>query len=265
MKPQHVNFPHDVVGIPRHFDPDHYLDSVEQMICADEIVNALKMLDMFPGYYRDNMPPRALEIKKRVYQQLMNTTEYATDSSESQAESEAWHKTPLADQWQKPHFNPRGPIMVDLVTKINDQGLIAEIHELGPANGWLPAALTKLGLKFHHYGYGIDGVKYSGYIGNLSKKQTIFCCFEVIEHLWNPDDIYHYYSKAVESADHILIGCPKYTLFGGLSNWDSRMLGHIRTYTPSELYQFCAKHWPGYSWQLNDSNMMVVQGRKNEI
>jgi hypothetical protein len=86
----------------------------------------------------------------------------------------------------------------------------------------------------------------------------------VIEHLWNEDDIYHYYAKSGMDADIVMLSTPKYTLYGGLNQWHSRELGHLRTYTPKDLLAFASKHWPTLQWTFFDADMMLVVGQKHD-
>ena len=268
MKPYDINLPYDATGKPKHFDPNHYLDSVEQMICADELVTALYMLEHMPGYYRDNIPVRAIEIKKKLYRQLMTVEDYVFDVEERQDNNEIIHKTPLQDQHTLRHFFPRAPITIEIVEQLNKAGYVANITEVGPANYWLPAALNKLKLEYTYCAHSIsavaNGISLEDKKDELTNKpaKNMFICFETIEHLWNPDDIYHYYAKHDFDADVILLSTPKYVLYGGLPNWDRRPLGHVRTYTPTELVEFAKKHWLGYKWTLHDSDMMVLVGMK---
>lgn len=264
MKPSEVNFPDSVenVGRPIHFDPDHYLDSVEQMIAADEIVTALYMLDHLPGYYRDHIPQRALDIKSTLYRQIMSVYDYANDKDEIKENNEKI-RGPLHLQWNTDHYKPRGELIVNLVKEVNERGKLPVIFEFGAANKWIPAALKDLNLDHRYFGMGITSIEETLLINEKKTDiEVIFCCFETIEHLWNPDDIFHAYVKCGIEADHVLIGCPKYTLYGGMPNWDSRQLGHIRTYTPKELHDFCLKHWHGYSWFSYQAHMMVMKGTK---
>jgi hypothetical protein len=256
-----------MMGKPLHFDPDHYLDSVEQMIRADEIVSALWMLDNMPGYYRDNKPQRALDIKKKIYQQLMTVVDYASDGDETKEASEDFSKVPLEEYYRQPHCSPRGVITVGLVQSLNLDGYSANIVELGPANYWLPTALKSLNCDFTYEGYSINPLVKSPIETIKSDKpiKNIFVCFEVIEHLFSPDDIYHFYCKSKMDADYVLMSTPKYTLMGGLPDWDTRTLGHIRTYTPTEFVKFGTTHWHGLSWQIIDSDMMVLVGSKQQL
>lgn len=253
------------MSAPKFFVLDIYLDAVEQMIKADEIKFALTMLDNLPGYYRDNVPERAKEIRSLIYQQCMTVQEYVNDREELIERSEVHHGVPLAEMWKAPHFCPRGPIIMDIVKKINAEGFCANIVEVGPYNYWLHA-----GLKAENCDYIYTPISVNPHIKdpNTTKVETdkpikhIFVCFEVIEHLWNEDEIVHYFYKTQMDPDYVLISTPKYTCGGGLPNWKHRILGHVRTWTPSELTLYCRKHWPTLQWFFYDSDMMVSIGTK---
>jgi hypothetical protein len=259
--------PENAPGRPRHFMPDFYLDAVEQMIAADEIERALWMLDNMPAYYRDNVPVRALEIKRQVYQQLMSTVDYIRDMSEVKGNSEEIHGCPLHEQWATAHFHPRGPIAIQVVNELNAEGFAADIVEFGPANYWLPAALKYHNVNFNYRAFSINPFAQCPVEPRHIEgpKKQIFCAFEVIEHLWHEDDIFHYYAKFGIDADIVMLSTPKYTLYGGLKDWQSRELGHLRTYTPKELLQFAAKHWPTLQWTFFDADMMLIVGQKPDL
>jgi hypothetical protein len=259
---QHL--PNLPIGYPACFSIDNYLDVVEQVICADEIQNAFWMLDHMPGYFRDNPPERALEIKRKLYRQLMTVEDYCGDEHELEDKSVEDHAGyPLKDHWNLEHYWPRGHIIVERVKALNEQGCCADIYEFGPANYWVYHSLLGQGLDFKYHCSSIGKAKkVEKNDCKLEKTKQVFICFEVIEHMWSPDDIFHYYFKAGLDADIILMSTPKYTLFGGLPGWDSRPLGHIRTYTPNELLNFVTKHCPKYSYKIFDANMMVLEGTK---
>jgi hypothetical protein len=252
------------VGFPACFSIDNYLDVVEQVICADEIQNALWMLENMPGYYRDNVPERAKEIKRKLYKQLMTVADYVGDESEIEANSAKDHGDyPVKDHWNLEHYWPRGHIIVEKVKALNAEGFCANIYEFGPANYWVYHSLLGLGLDFTYDCFSIGKEKKKLKTDSKpDKSKNIFICFEVIEHLWNPDDIYHAYANKGFDADIILMSTPKYTLFNGLSNWEERPLGHIRTWTPTEFTRFAVKHWPEFKYQVYDAAMMVLEGNK---
>jgi len=257
-----------IIGKPKYFDLDTYLNAVESMICADEIKFALIMLDNLPGYYRDNYPKRADTIRGLIYEQCMTVQDYVNDKSESIEQSEIHHKQIVSKQWKESHFYPRGQVTIDLVRDLNNQGFTANIIELGPYNYWLPLGLQDEGLDFIYTPISVNThIKCPVKTKTESDKPTkdIFICFEVIEHLWNEDEIVHYFYKTQIDPDFVLISTPKYTCGGGLPNWDKRTLGHIRTWTPTELTNYCRKHWPKLNWYFVDSSMMVSIGSKEKV
>jgi len=257
-----------IPGLPKYFYVDLYLDAVESMICADEIKFALTMLDNMPGYYRDNPPKRVKEIRAKIFEQCMTVQDYVNDRDELIEKSEKYHEAELKDHWKSPHFQPRGAIIVDLVQKLNAKGFCANIVELGPYNYWLPAGLKDQGLDFIYTPMSVNPFVKNPIENKVETDkpvQNIFICFEVIEHLWNEDEIIHYFYKTQMDPDFVLISTPKYTCGGGLPNWDTRQLGHIRTWTPNELTAFCRKHWPSLNWYFFDHSMMVSIGSKEVV
>ena len=255
-------------GFPRYFNIDTYLDAVESMICADEIKFALTMLDNMPGYYRDYIPDRARQIRAKIYEQCMTVQDYINDRDESIEKSEKDHKCKLKDMWKAPHFTPRGSIIMDIVKKENDKGNCVNIVELGPYNYWLPVGLDSEGCDFIYTPMSVNStIKCPIETKTSSDKpiKNIFVCFEVIEHLWNEDEIVHYFYKTQMEPDYVLISTPKYTCGHGLFNWQYRTLGHIRTWTPQELTTYCKKHWPELNWFFYDHAMMVSIGCKESL
>lgn len=256
------------IGLPRYFDVNLYLDAVESMICADEIKFAISMLDNLPGYYRDHVPARAKDIRSRLYGQCMTVQDYINDREELIERSEVHHKAPIKDHWRLPHFSPRGELIVNIVRDLNAEGFCVNIVELGPYNYWLPIGLADQNLDFIYTPISINPhVKSQISTKTTSDKpiKNIFICFEVIEHLWFEDEIVHYFYKTQMDPDFVLISTPKYTCGNGLFNWDSRVLGHIRTWTPGELTTWCRKHWPDLDWFYVDSQMMVMVGQRKSV
>jgi hypothetical protein len=72
----------------------------------------------------------------------------------------------------------------------------------------------------------------------------------------------HTAAKQGVDWDVVLLSVPKYTMGGGLPDWDTRRLGHVRTWTPSEFLEFANRHWPNRTWQLYPEFSMVLVGRK---
>lgn len=255
------------VGKPKYFNVDLYLAAVEEMLNADELERALWMLDNLPGYYRDNVPQTVIVMKKRIYRQLMDVHDYLSDKHESGEKRD--HDIPVEDLIDREFCWPRGPIVEYRVNEYNLGGEIPLIVELAPADYWLPKGLAKKGKNFFYHGVSINKKaeerakdELLGYWTKQTETAKIFCCFETIEHLWNPDDIFHTFTRLNLDPEYIFLSTPKYTCFGGVPNWHERTLGHLRTYTPGEFLSFAKKHWPNYEWTYQDAPLMVIQGKK---
>lgn len=254
-------------GKPNKFNPELFCDVAEQLIESDEIERAIWMLDNMPGYYRENPYQRAIDIKKRIFKVLMSTEDYASDVAE--------HNEQEVEMIMGSFFTyPRYDILSALLIEYNQQGKKPHVFEFGPASFWLPRLLKKHNINFAYTHRTINrsaSKHFQGWLetnpieasDNMTSEPKIFVCFEVIEHLWNTLDIAHFYEKFGIIADHIFMSTPLNTLLGGHPDkWDSRELGHLRTYTKQEFLEFVFKTFPGYQWQLTPAQMMVLRGDK---
>lgn len=255
------------LGRPIHFSLESYIETIIGFIRADEIQSALWLLDNPPGWYRDNYPPELTKIRNTIYQNTYDQIEYATDDEEADCAREFGEA-----QWDNGYMFPRAEVVASLVDKISDEMKIPWIFDLGCSHGNLPLGLIKSKRQFNYYGVGMNHriqQKVKGWVGERWKEKpvlgqaTILYCTEVIEHCFHPEEIVHSAHKLGVSFDHILLSVPMYTLGGGLPNWDSRRMGHVRTWTPREFLAFADKAFPGYSWELYQSPSMVIVGKKN--
>ena len=282
MKPHEVKVEFDVadpinVGRPKYFDPDHYCDAIEQMLTADEVITALKMFDQAPAFYRERPTERMQTLKREILQHAWNVSSYAKDPAETYETSLAWEKKmnpgqieDLGDMIDIPFCYPRGPLMVEEVKRLNEEGKSPHIWEMGPANFWLPYGLKKKGLHFSYYADTLqpDSLKeaktrlQNHWADKADPDQVqIFCCFETLEHLWQPEDILHQYHRYGASADIIMMSTPLGTLLGGVPDWH-RDIGHLRTFTPQEFLDIANRLFPGYKWEIYPSAMMTIVGRR---
>lgn len=270
------------LGRPKFFDPDHYLDSVEQMLSADEVMFAIEMIKRMPGYYRDHPTERQSKLLSHIYQNMASLTYYVNAKFETYEEALfqqsrlnpgfAWADKGLGAMIDIPFCQPRGGYMVSLVKAMNEDGRKPFIWEMGANSFWLPYGLEAKGLDFNYYSKSLQPEAQrdaearieSWGIYPKDKQTQIFCCFEVIEHLQNPYDILQTYHEYGADADHIIISTPKYTLFGGVSD-KNRILEHIRTFTPKELNDICTDMWPTHTWQMINYPMMVFIGERKGI
>jgi hypothetical protein len=272
----------DETGKPLYFNLQTHIAAIVGMIQSDELQIALQMCDQVPGFYRDNYPPELSEIKRTLYRQTYDQIEYATDDEEAECTREFGEA-----QWDNGYMYPRAEVVAKLVKELNTQELDPWIFDLGCSHGNLPLGLLKEKLRFTYRGAGMNWriqEKVKDWLGNywqhkpakegesltltgdgfekLPAQPTILYCTEVIEHCFNPHDIVHSAHKVGVAFDHIILSVPKYTLGGGLPDWQTRRLGHVRTWTPKEFIRFADESFPGYTWQLFDAYSMVLQGAK---
>lgn len=261
------------LGRPIYFDVDHYLDAVEQMITADELTFAKTMLDNLPGYYRDFVPKRAIEIREKLAKALWGIDRYMIDPDEvNSVDPEVETKITKLFCW------PRGHITADMVHKFNLEGISPIIVEVGPADYWLPIGLHKhCQLDFEYLPFSLNlkametikarypDIKWINRPDLVHKvgKPIIFFCCEVIEHMDRPEEIKDYLMRYDIKPDIIIISTPLYSFGGGLPNWSERPLGHLRTWTPRELIRWADKLFDsGYMWELLHSHAQTLVGAK---
>jgi len=252
------------LGRPLYFSLENYIETIIGLIRSDEIQSALWLLDHPPGWIRDNYPPELTKIKNTIYQNTYDQIEYATDDEEADCTRELGEA-----QWDNGYMFPRAEIISNLIKSMFPKS--PWIFDLGCSHGNLPLGLIKSGHSFTYRGAGMNyriQQKVKGWIGKhwqekpVNDQPTILYCTEVIEHCFHPEEIVHSAHKVGVDFDHILLSVPMYTLGGGLPNWDTRRLGHIRTWTPREFLAFADKGWPGYDWQLYQAYSMVLYGKK---
>lgn len=233
-------------GRPIYFSLPHFISTIEMLIASDEIQTALFLLDNPPAWYRDNYPKELKEIKSALWRQIMTPIDYANDADEANYDefSSLTYIETIASY-------PRGKLTVDLVHAINNDGKSAHLYELSPGFFWLPQGLKQKGCKFT---YEFKTMNQASAERNAPKDiatkpedgaEHVFIAYEIIEHLWHPEDIYHEFERAGGSDRfrHVMLSTPVGCCGNGLPDWRNRQLGHIRTYTCQEFYDFAMKLW----------------------
>lgn len=249
-------------GIPKHFDVEHGLEFVRQLVSADEVITALEVLDKFPAYYRDNPTTSMILCRENIYKKINTVQDYYV------GEWQEIDPTKTVEEFER---SPRFQYVDEVVRAWNDENRVPHITEFGPGQYWLPIGIKSRERKFTYKAITITGDMLSAAKDNLGdtvqespkfNQPQIFVCFEVIEHLFNLSDVYNYYCRENLNAEHIFISTPKHCLGGGWKRDNAEMIAHIRTFTPNELMQFCLKYWPQYMWQFMDGVQMVAIGRR---
>ncbi len=253
------------IGRPIYWKLDVHIAAIEQMIRADELQIALKMLEAVPGWWRDHYPNELARIKSTIYRQTYDQIEYATDDEEADCPREMGES-----QWSGPYMYPRAEIISNLIKSLFPK--TPWIYDLGCSHGNLPLGLIKSNHNFTYCGVGMNHriiQKLKKWTGLHWKEKpnpnqpTILYNTEVLEHCMNPLDIVHSSYKVGVNWDYIVLSAPMYCLGGGLPDWETRRLGHVRNWTPGEFIEFANKHWPNYAWVIYKSASMVLVGTKN--
>jgi len=252
------------LGRPYYFDADVYLDAVEHMIVADELIFALQMLESMPAWYKINPPVRAVNLKRDLLAKVWTVFDYSRDPDEFE---------PLngLDIGRDLRYYPRITILKYFVQDIIKMGFNVNVYEFCPGNFSVLKYLDACGLDF---GYRFENVnkQVSQTVEDLLKKHdvkklntfNIFVCFEVIEHLWDTKATLQHWASKVP-ANGVMISTPFGCMGGGMSDWRNRELGHVRTFTHIELMQLCSSIWPNMEWNQVLSTMQVAVGSDKPI
>ena len=255
------------MGRPSFFDLDAFLVTVEGFITADEVDSAMWLLDNMPGWFRDNEPIECRRIRRRLLERFFTTLDYGKDGCTiAQVASQP------EEQLKAGAGLERGALALEAIKSYGEHW--PWIYELGPGNYWIPFMLKAWGCEFLYYAPSLNQSMQKEAAAHLpdewmtpqkageERRPRVFICFEMLEHLARPEEIYHHYIKAGGDFDTILLSTPKYTFGGGMPNWYESDLGHLRTYTPREFLAFAQKQWPEHEWQYIDGQVMCLRGEK---
>lgn len=262
------------MGRSLYFNLDKHIEAVEQLIRSDEIMMAINMVSQVPAWHRDDAESqhKIQNIKATLYKQLYDTFEYASDIDEASMTREY-----AESQFFSSYGYPRAEILLTEVNKWNKAGKTPWVFELSTSHGLLPLGLAKANAKFTFFAKNLNQaalVKVKEWLADYwsdfpvvgtdpkETQPTIFVCCEALEHMYREEDLEQSYYKLGIDFDVIVLSTPYGTLGGGLENWQTRRLGHIRTYTKKDFIQLADKFFPNRSWELAHSHSMVLTGRK---
>lgn len=253
------------IGRPFYFDMDKYLDQVEDMIRTDELKFALVMLENVPGWYRDYPTERQIKIKNTLLGQCYDDFDYANDFDEAN-----WTYKDIVEQCLSDYTFPRANVVAEELEALNKENKKPWIFEISPSHGWLPLGFEHKGFKFDFCGKNLNQKAMEKIKLHLKcwrhhpeeSQQKWLVCFESIEHMWDEYSFERSAKKLGHTFDKIFLSVPMYTLGGGLPDWSTRRVGHVRTWTPTEFWNFANKIFPGYKWIITTAHSMVLKGIK---
>lgn len=251
----------DNIGRPNWFSIDYWILNIIGFITCDEVEEARRQLRHPPAWFRTHYPVVAKILQDKLETRFFTATDYAKD--------------PVPDDLIGgcDVDLPRAQLVINHVKNLNDQGIFPGIYECAPGNYWLPFALKKKELGFKYFGASLDPdlqrrakdklEHHWCEESHLMGTHNIFVCFEMIEHLHDPVEIYQSYLKTTQGhCKTIFLSTPMNTFGGGMIDWYEKDLGHLRAYTPREFIQFAQKYWPEFKWKLYGGHVMCLVGEK---
>ena len=256
------------IGKPLYFDLAAHVACVESLIKSDEIEMALKLIQMVPAWYQEpgNFPPELTRIRETVFQNLYDASTYGCDSDEASMTREV-----ASEQSRNGYMVPRFDITLQRIKELNADGVTPWVYELGVSHGNLPIGLIDAKARFEYLGRGINWRivdKVRSWACDVWQdkpapgQRTIFVCFESLEHMLNEQDLEAGARKVGVQFDEILLSVPWGCLGGGLPNYDSRPLGHVRGYSRASFLAVADRYFPGYKWTMFTSHSIVLHGQK---
>ncbi len=245
------------------FDIKPLIAYCEQLLCADETLMALNLLDMVPGYYRDHYPKELLNLRREIMAKIATASFYATDRG---------CELNSTDEGSEAYINTlRAQLIVMDVKALNKAGRKPVVHDYAPGENWLAIVLEKQGLDFWYNPIYVNHpsnekfkYRYEKYLPDNSpvlldwlQAPAIFSACEVVEHLHRPEEIRFDMERYIGKADVIHVSTPKYTFNPNVTDWRSiGDLGHLRTWTPKEFFSFVGKTFPEYQIANYDSQIL---------
>lgn len=240
-----------------NFKLQAFLDVANELVRADEVILALKLLDNLPGFYRDNRPVEIVELKNKILSRIATPSVYANSPVDANIDTDDRNKTSKT---------LRGQLIFNEVKWWNSRAIVPHIVDYGPGEYWLPFVLKKEGLKFTYQPVYLAKEAYEKAKALLTEEMipkkpeapTIYIACEIIEHLWNEEDLKTEMLASCGYADVIHISTPRYTHGNLCLDWaaDKQELGHLRTYTPQEFSQKIIQMFPEYQVKVFNSFIM---------
>ena len=241
-----------------NFNVKAFLVSAEELVRADEIERALWHLNNLPAYYRDNEPREITALRNEILERIATPSFYKdSDSSPHVPDMEPVKQTL---RWQ---------LLLKDVQELNKRGLTPHIVDYGPGEFWAPVLLAQASANFTYEPIGLSDVAlnkmtplFADHLCAPNPGQPkIFLALEIIEHLWNENEIKIEMLKAQGPCDIVHVSTPKYAYDYNRLNWKAcPVLGHLRAYTPEEFFTKIRMMFPEYSdFSLYDSQILHVR------
>lgn len=254
----------------RPIDLSKVIGYLEELIYKDEITEVLRILDNLPAEYREKTPKELIFLKKKVAAMTMTPFKYTLGDLDKPEHPDT--------AVQVLEHTLRGKLIQEQVRELNNNGIEPYIVDHGPGTYWLPIGLAQMGYKFT---YTPLYLKHSSFIEakpafsdqlrpplncpvDKVPEGTIFVATETIEHHFETHEITANHARFALNADFVHVSTPRFCFDSNFPHWtDKKELGHVKTYSPPELFSEVAfKLFPEYHWELIDSEIMHMVGRR---
>ncbi len=245
----------------KSFNPKPFIEAAEMLLCADETLLALKLLDTLPMYYQDHPPKEILSLKREIMAKIATATFYAHHTG--------FELTVTDEQCATYSGTLRNQLILADVRRLNEAEYGPHIYDHGPGEGALPLLLKKAGCEFTY-----DQV----YLNEPTKQAThhrfkdveytdkpkagvpiIWVSTEIIEHLHCENEI-RFEMEQRCFADVIHLSTPLYTFDENVIDWRKiGWLGHLRTYSPESFQAVVHKMFPEYVMAYYQSKIQHIR------
>jgi hypothetical protein len=250
------------------FDFNPFFSVAICLVNHDEVIRALQVLDNLPAYYREFPPREITELKNLIKSKILTVYDIQNNTWDSPNDSSYKADGVFENQV---NGTTRGIILKEKIEEYNKNNIIPHIIDLGPGPYHYAIGLMKLKLKFSYESLNINKKAENEARVILTNEifreptldqPTIFLACEIIEHLFNEEDIrYSFDKKAIKKLpEHIIITTPAYDYGQGKSNWLKEGLSHLRAYTPNEFMRKVVEMFPEYNFAIHTEWIVNMVG-----
>jgi hypothetical protein len=239
-----------------NFNLDCFLQAADELLRADETIRALHLLDNLPAYYRQHVPPEVTTLKRDIQSRIATASFYATSSG--------YELTAPDDSYTKVHNTLRGHLLLKEIKELNEKDLMPHLLDLAPGEYAFVRMLQHHQALFSYECSHVNGPSFEHFKKHFEEKlyiwresnkvtvrPTIYFAGEIIEHLWQEEELRFEMERKVGLADVIHISTPNMTFDFNCTDWRSKGdLGHLRAYTPQEFGTTVQRIFPEYHIQL---------------
>lgn len=239
----------------KDFDVSCFIKAAEELLRADETISALNLLSSLPAWYRQNPPKEVTDLKREVQSRVATASFYAT--------SAGYELTAPEDSHIHVDQTLRGALLLKEIQELNIKGLQPHLLDLAPGEYAFCRNLIHNKCDFSYQPSFVNWPSYNHYEKyfhdqlidtnrkDLKLHPKVYFCGEIIEHLWQEEELRYEMERQIGLADVIHISTPNMTFDFNCTDWRSKGdLGHLRTYTPQEFMNTVMRIFPEYQTQV---------------